>query len=128
MSIAREVCQWLEIDAESGVKVKVEHGDNGSRLVMFSRPVKVLELSTEEATTVGSSLIRDRQTVLTPSLRALKQAGFFRKPRSFAEIKKELRERGLKIKSTSLNMALVKLVDRQEVARTGKTGSYLYQV
>jgi hypothetical protein len=117
----------MELKTESGVTVRVSHNGNGSRLLTFNLPVQVLEVSGEEATTIASSLARDRQTNMTPILRELKQQGFFKRPKRFGEIKKSLTDKKIPVKSSSLNVVLSKLVDRGELLRKGKLGAYSYQ-
>jgi len=116
----------MEMQTDAGVLVKVVHEKRG-RLLIFSRPVQLLELSSQEATSMGNSLVRDGQVGITPAIRDLKKHGFFRKPRRFGDIKKELSGKGLRVKSASLNVVLSKLVERQELTRQGEPGEYLYR-
>lgn len=117
----------MELKTESGVVVRISHNGNGSRLLSFNHPVQIVEMSGDEATTVGNSLVRDGQTTITPILRQLKQEGFFHHPKRFGEIKKALNDKKLKVKSTSLNVVLSKLVDRGELTRQGALGKYAYK-
>lgn len=116
----------MNLELNSGLKVSVlENGD--SKLLLFDRPVKVVELTKEESIRLGSSLTKGGRAGITAELRNLIYSNFFSKPKSFGSIKTELFLKGVEIKPTSLNMLLTKMVERKELDRIGKRGSYLYQ-
>jgi len=115
----------MDLKLESGLRVSVqENGD--SKLLLFDRPVKAIELSLEESTRLGSSLIRGGRTGVTAELRKLIDSGFFAESKSFTNIKTELFFKGIEAKATSLNMVLTKMVERGELTKAGQKGAYLY--
>ena len=115
----------MDLKLGSGLRVSVQENGN-SKLLLFDRPVKAMELSLEESTRLGSSLIKGGRVGVTAELRKLIASGFFAESKSFANIKTELFFRGIEAKATSLNMMLTKMVERGELTRTGRKGIYLY--
>lgn len=110
----------------SGIRVSVqENGD--SKLLLFDRPAKVIELTREESTRLGSSLLKGGRVGITAELRNLIDSGFFSEPKNFSGIKSELFLKGVETKATSLNMVLTKMVERGELIRIGEKGTYMYQ-
>lgn len=116
----------MDLKLSSGLKVSVqENGD--SKLLLFDRPVKVMELTREESTRLGSSLIKGGRVGITAELRNLIDSGFFSEPKNFGSIKTELFLKGVETKATSLNMMLTKMVERGELIRVGEKGAYMYR-
>lgn len=64
----------MDMKLRSGVKVTIqESGD--SKLLQFDRPVKVMELSREESTRLGASLMEDCRVPATSEQAELIRAG-----------------------------------------------------
>lgn len=116
----------MNLELSSGLKVSVLQ-NGSSKLLLFDKPVKVVELTKAESTRLGSSLIKGGREGVTAELRNLIYTNFFSKPKSFGSIKTELFLKGVEVKPTSLNMVLTKMVERGELDRIGNRGSYLYQ-
>ena len=116
----------MELKTNAGIEIFIRNTKD-SKLLMFDRPVSVIELYKEESARIGASLIRDSKVGLTSELRNLIDTGFFIKSKKFRQIKQELLERGLAIKPSSLNVILKKMVDRRELSRKGERGFYLYE-
>jgi len=115
----------MDLKLSSGIKVSIQ--ENGSsKLVLFDKPVKVMELTLEESTRLGSSLIKGGRTGITAELRNLIDSGFFSEPKNFSNIKTELFLKSVETKATSLNMMITKMVERGELIRIGKKGAYTY--
>jgi len=115
----------MDLKLNSGIKVSIQ--ENGSsKLLLFDKPVKVMELTREESTRLGSSLIKGCRTGITAELRNLINSGFFSEPKNFSSIKTELFMNGIETKATSLNMMITKMVERGELTRIGKKGAYAY--
>ena len=115
----------MNLKLSNGVRISVQN-NGASRLLLFDRPVRVVELTKEESMKLGVSLTKNRQTGVTEELRKLIESGFFSEPRSFRSIKTELFQRGAETKATSLNMILTKMVRKGELRRKGQKRSYLY--
>lgn len=115
----------MELKTDVGVKIAIVD-DERDRFIVFDRPVKTLELTKEESSRLGASLIRDRQVGITAEIRKLIEKNYFAKPRRFREIFQELRQSGVSAKSASLNMILAKMVERKEIKRNGQRRAYLY--
>ena len=116
----------MDIKLGSGIKVSIqENGD--SKLLLFDKPVKVMELTREESTRLGSSLMKGSRIGITGELRKLIDSDFFSEPRSFSNIKTELFQKGVETRATSLNMVITKMVERGELVRVGQKGAYTYR-
>ena len=116
----------MEVRTKVGVKVEIE--SNGSlKTINFDKPVRSIELTKDESRNIGNLLTREIKTGITAEIRKLVIDNFFLTSRSFRDIKKELRSKGVEAKSASLNTILGKMVERQELFRTGTRGAYLYQ-
>jgi len=116
----------MDLKLGSGLKISVqENGD--SKLLVFDKPVKMMELSLDESTKLGSSLIKGARIGITSELRNLIGSGFFSEPKTFSSIKTELFLKGVETRATSLNMLLTKMVERGELIRVGKKGTYKYK-
>jgi len=116
----------MEIKTKVGIKVEVR--SNGSLKIMtFDKPVRLIELTKDEARHIGSLLTLEAKTGITAELRKLIFEKFFSAPRSFRDIKEELHKKGVEVKSASLNTILSKMVERKELVRVGTRGAYLYQ-
>ncbi len=117
----------MDILTQIGIKISImkDEGTN-SKYLIFDRPVQIIELTNEEAAKLGSSMIKDKQIGITTRIRKLIYSGFFKDPKSFREIKQEFQKNDLRIKSSSLNVILIKFVERNELIRIGKQRSYLY--
>jgi hypothetical protein len=111
---------------ESGVNISiVKNEDSNSKLLIFNKKVRIIEISKDEAIKIGSALIRDKQTSLTGEIRKLIYRRFFKTPKTFREIKDELKK-SVSVKSSSLNVILAKLIERKELKRKGKPRTYIY--
>jgi len=115
----------MDVKTKSGVGVCIVEG-KGSKILSFDRPVKAIELNREESTRLGVSLVKDVQTGVTGEVRKLINSGFLNEPKNFGKIKKELNNRGISVKPSSLNVILIKMVERKEIARLGQKRFYLY--
>jgi hypothetical protein len=115
----------MDLKLSSGVKVSIQENGN-SKLLLFDKPVKVMELTQEESKKLGASLIKGYRSGITAELRNLIDSGFFSEPKNFSNIKTELFMKGVETKATSLNMVLTKMVERGELIRSGKKGAYTY--
>jgi hypothetical protein len=116
----------MEIKTKSGIQVDV-HLEGHSKILTFNKPVRSIELSKEESAHIGTLLGLNAKTGITAELRKLVIENYFAVPKSFGDIKKELHRKGVEVKSASLNTILGKMVERQELSRTGTRGAYLYQ-
>jgi uncharacterized protein (UPF0128 family) len=117
----------MDIFTEHGIKISViKNEESDNRLLVFDRPVKLIELTKTEATKLGSLMIRDKQVGITTEVRKLIHNGFFKKPKSFKDIKNELLQNNISVKISSLNIVLSKLVERNELLRDGRPRSYIY--
>lgn len=115
----------MDMKLSSGVKVSIqENGD--SKLLLFDRPVKVMELSRLESSRLGCSLMKSCRVGITAELRNLIDSGYFAESKSFSNIKAELFLKGIEARATSLNMVLTKMVERGELTRAGRKGAYGY--
>lgn len=116
----------MEVKTRVGVQVEVR--PNGSSKVMsFDKPVRLIELTRDESRHIGRLLTIDAKTGITAELRKLIIKAFFSTPKSFRNIREELRKQGVEAKSASLNTILSKMVERKELTRAGTRGAYLYQ-
>ena len=116
----------MEVKTKVGIKVEVK--SNGSLKTMsFDKPVCSIELTKHESMHIGNLLTLEVKTGITAELRKLVIENFFSTPRSFGDIKKELHRKGVEAKSASLNTILGKMVERQELTRSGTRGGYIYQ-
>jgi hypothetical protein len=115
----------MDLELTSGIKISIQESGN-SKIVLFDKPVKTMELSGEESARLGAALKRNGRTGVTAELRNLIDAGFFKEPKTFHGIKTELFQKGVETKATSLNMLISKMVERGELTRIGKKGAYTY--
>jgi len=116
----------MDLTLSSGIRVSVQ--ENGTtKILLFDKPVKAMELTREESTKLGASLIKGASTGTTAELRNLISSGFFSEPKNFSSIKAELFLSGVETKATSLNMILTKMVERGELIREGEKGMYMYK-
>ena len=115
----------MDVKTQSGIGVSIVE-EKGSKILSFDRPVKAIELTKEESTRLGMSLVRDVQSGVTGEVRKLITSGFFNEPKKFGAIKSELKNRGISIKPSSLNVILIKMVERKEIIRIGQKRFYLY--
>ena len=116
----------MEVKTKVGIKVEV--GSNGSlKTLSFDKPIRSIELTKDESRHIGSLLSLEAKTGITTELRKLIIGKFFSNPKSFRNIREELRKSGVEAKSASLNTILGKMVERKELTRIGTRGAYLYQ-
>jgi hypothetical protein len=116
----------MEIKTKVGIDIEIQ-SEGSTKILAFNKPVRSIELSKEESSHIGSLLSIDSKTGITAELRKLKVANFFASPKSFRDIKQELQKNGTSAKSASLNTILSKMIERNELCRTGTRGAYLYQ-
>ena len=76
---------------------------------------------------IGTLLAIHAKIGITTELRKMILDKYFSVPRSFRDIRKKLHSLDLDVRSASLNTVLSKMVERQELARLGTRGAYLYQ-
>jgi hypothetical protein len=115
----------LDLKLRTGVKVSV-HEEETSKFLVFDTPVRAIELTTVESIKLGSSLMKGGRTGVTAELRNLIESGFFSKPKSLSNIKTKLFHEGIETRASSLNVLLSKMVERGELNKEGRKGSYLY--
>lgn len=116
----------MKIETDSGVRIEISDNKT-TKLMVFDKPIRAIELSKTESSRVGGSLIMDKQSGLTSEIRKLVEKNFFAKPKRFREISQELRQNNVPVKLASLNMILKKMVERKELSRSGQRRSYKYQ-
>jgi predicted GTPase len=116
----------MRIKTQAGVAIVI-NSEGASKIMFFDKPVRAIELTKEEMLQVSTALASDVKVGIAAELRKLLMEGFFENPQSFANIKRMLTEKGVRVKSASLNTILNKMMERNELVRTGKRGSYLYQ-
>lgn len=115
----------MEIKTLSDIKVSVFE-DNNSKVIAFDRPVKQIELSSNESSRIGLSLIGNKATGITAELRELLREGYFKETRRFRAIREELAKRELVVKPPSLHVVITKMVENQELSRNGDIKNYEY--
>jgi len=115
----------MKLKTQAGISIAIG-SDGASKIISFDRPVRAIELTKEETLQVSNALTGDMKVGTTAELRKLLVEEFFADSRSFADIKRALTEKGMRVKSASLNTILNKMIERNELMRTGKRGSYLY--
>lgn len=115
----------MRIKTQAGILIAV-NSEGSSKTISFDKPVRTIELTKDEMLEVSTALITGVKTGITTELRKLIIEEFFTKPRSFGDIKEELTEKGIRVKSASLSTILNKMIERNELVRTGTRGSYLY--
>jgi predicted GTPase len=116
----------MKLKTQAGISIAID-SEGASKIISFDKPVRAIELTREEMLHFSTALTSDVKVGITVELRKLLMEDFFETPRSFADIKKALTEKGIRVKSASLNTILNKMIERNELMRTGKRGSYLYQ-
>lgn len=117
----------MDLKTNVGIRISI-NTFNGSKFLLFNKPVRSLELSKTEARKLGCTLLSNTSRGTTDHLRLLIEKKFFGQPRSLAEIKSILFQDGLDVKITSLHMLLTKMVNRGELKRQGRKWSYRYTV
>jgi predicted GTPase len=115
----------MKIKTQAGVSITIS-SEGASKIMSFDKPVRAVELTKEEMLQVSMALASDAKVGIAAEVRKLLLEGFFENPRSFADIKKVLAEKGVRVKSASLNTILNKMIERNELVKSGKRGSYLY--
>jgi len=115
----------MKLMTEAEVKIQIRN-DREGKILQFDKPVCQIGLSEEESARLASSLLRGIREGITAEIRILIDDGFFKKERKFAEIKKELKKRGLNVKSDSLAAVLSKMSGRKELKRFGHRRQYKY--
>jgi hypothetical protein len=120
------VYEGLELKLASGVKLGIAD-DEGNKVIRFNQPVKVVALTLDEASRVGVTLNRSRRLVILPTLIDLVETGFLDKPKSLPQIREELTKLNIKMKGSSLPMALNGLARKHVLIRNGKLGFYTYR-
>ncbi len=110
----------------NGVTVAIRE-DEGQKVLVFDQNVRAIALEPEEATQIGASLYRSKNTVILPNLVHLIESRFFDQARTFTDIRKELTKGVPNAKSSSLVMALNSLVAKQILIRSGKRGEFVYK-
>jgi hypothetical protein len=116
----------MEVKTKVGVQVEVR-ANGSSKIMAFDKPIRSIELTNDESAHIGTLLAMDVKIGITSELRKLLIENFFFSSRSFRDIKGQLQKKGIEAKSASLNTILGKMVERQELIRTGTRGAYLYQ-
>ncbi len=114
---------------KSGVSIDVVVDGGKSRIVYFNKPVRGIELTREESTSLGNILMKkDEAPRPTEILRLLVNEGFFSEPKDLKTVRLKLASYGLFVKPSPLNTLIGKLVSRKEIIRTGSRRGYRYQV
>ena len=115
----------MELKLANGVKVGVAD-ELGNKVLRFNVPVKLVDLTPEEASKIGISLNRSKRLTALPALSGLMESGFLNQPKSLPEIRGELAKLSLMVKTSSLTMALTSLARKGIIGRNGKPGNYAY--
>jgi hypothetical protein len=115
----------MEVKTKVGIQVEVR-ANGASKIMAFDKPIRSIELTKDESAHIGTLLAMDVRIGITSELRKLIVEDFFSSSRSFRDVKVELHQKGVEVKSASLNTILGKMVERQELIRTGTRGAYLY--
>lgn len=115
----------MEMKTRSGICINIR-SSNPSSFLFFDKPVRVIELSREESTRLGSSLMKTGRIGITAELRKLIASGFLDASKSFIKIRTELMLKGIEVKETSLNLALKRMVEERELTRSGQKRAELY--
>ena len=84
-------------------------------------------MTKDESAHIGTLLAIHAKVGITTELRKMILDKYFPVPRSFQDIRKKLHSLDLDVRSASLDTVLSKMVERQELARIGTRGAYLYQ-
>jgi hypothetical protein len=114
---------------KSGVSIDVVVDGGNSRIVYFNKPVRGIELTREESTSLGSILMKQEESPRpTEILRLLVSEGFFSEPKDLKTVRMKLASYGLFVKPSPLNTLMSKLASRKEIIRTGSRRAYRYQV
>jgi len=116
----------MDIKTRSGIYINIG-SDGSSRILSFDKPIRAIELTLDESFRVGKMLAMTQKTGITTELRKLAVGKFFNVARSFREIKEELRQKEITVKSASLNTILKRMIERHELVRDGTEGAYLYR-
>jgi hypothetical protein len=117
----------MELLTVSRRKVLITNGERG-KLLAFDSPVATVELTEEEALRLAYALGKQKQAKLTQSLRQLLDSGYLKTPKNFSDIKDQLENDGITVKSSSLHVLLTNMVERREVTRKGPKGAYAYSI
>lgn len=118
----------LEVKTNSGVSVTVNEDEGKGKLLSFDKPVRLVELASDEATKLGRYLARDQPSHLVGMIHKLIESGFFDKDRTSVDVRVHLQALGVKVKSASLNAILGKMVEQGLLRRKGLRRSYSYYV
>jgi hypothetical protein len=116
----------MEVKTKVGVQVEIR-ANGSSKIMSFDKPIRSIELTNDESAHIGTLLSVDSKTGITAELRKLVIEKFFNSPRSFRDIKQQLLQINVDVKSASLNTILGKMVERKELIRSGTRGAYLYR-
>lgn len=125
MEVYRDVRQEMNLNTESGIHVKTIDCME-TRVLTFSKPVRAIELTKEEASRIGASLLRQVQTGTTATVRDIIASDFFTQKRTFGEIREEVASKGLSVEPAPLNVILSKMVRKNELKREGDRRFYKY--
>jgi len=116
----------MELKLANGVKVGIVD-EEGSKVLRFNEPVRVLALTPNEASKIGVSLNRSKRATVLPALNELIESKFLDTPRSLPEIRGETTKLNPSVKPSGLVMALNALSAKAVLKRSGKQGNYTYR-
>jgi hypothetical protein len=120
-------CSGMRLRTCSGPIMAVSNDEN-AKIISFDRPVSSIELSYEEAQHLANSLLRNGNSRLSENLRGLLESGFFNQPRTFVEIRSNINEQGITVRSASLHVLVNGLVEKGILLRDGKRRMFTYTV
>jgi len=110
----------------NGVDLTIRE-DEGHKVLIFSQNVRALDLEPNEATHIGASLYRSKNSVVFPNVVRLLEAGFFDTPKTFKEIGEAIHRESPEVRSNSVVMVLRILCGKGLLSRTGKRCNYVYK-
>jgi hypothetical protein len=110
----------------NGVNLMIKD-ENGHKILLFDQNVRALDLEPLEATQIGASLYRSRNTVVYPVVVHLLETGFFNVPRTFKEVADAVHKENPAIRANSVIMVLRILHGKALLSRTGKRRNYQYK-
>lgn len=116
----------MHMKLANGVDLKIR-SEGEHRCLVFDQNVRVLDLEPREATKIGASLYRAKNSVVYPTVVRLMESGFFNTPRAFKEIASAIRKENPEMRANSVVMVLRILCGKGLLTRTGKRRNYTYK-
>jgi len=123
-----EVLRITALNLQSGVVLSIVEEAN-RKLLRFDKPVQLVEIQTDEALELASSLIEGTyRPTITDTIRNLKRESFFSEPRNSKDVRNRLAQVGRPASASAVSTALTKMVRSFEIIRTGSPRSYQYLI